>query len=161
MVCMVSSRSKQGLEEWRTQAKLKQKEQEQMVQDSGQQHYHKAVDTAPFATDTKEKSVSLAGTGTDDGDSRGAQKGGDNRWRVHRYRVHLEEKRKQAGIISNPSVQLQEAEKALAEVRCALNCELACGVRFIVGIVQALAMQEELEKKKVKEYRLRAFTGDD
>lgn len=79
-----------------------------MVRNHGQQPYPKAIDTAPFATETKEKSVA-AGDSTGDGRAEG-------QLRVQRYRSQLEEKRKQAGIITKPSSQLQEAEKALAEV---------------------------------------------
>ena len=32
---------------------------------------------------------------------------------------------------------------------------------YVIQYLQALAMQEELERKKARDYRLRAFTGDD
>ncbi len=99
-------RSKRGLEEWRNQARLKQKQKEQMVQDEGKVSFSQAVDTAPFATGESVSAVVHVQDTTSVG----------NEQRVLRYRTDLEEKRKQAGIISNPSSQLREAEKALAEV---------------------------------------------
>lgn len=115
---VVISRSKHGLEEWRNHAKLKQKQKEQMVREHGHQSYPKAIDTAPFATETKDKS-SNAGADDDAGDTLVGGEG--SKLRAQRYRVGLEEMRKQAGIISKPSSQLQEAERALAEVRSQQN----------------------------------------
>lgn len=79
----------------------------------GQQPYSKAVDTAPFATETKDGSVGAVAQGSEEEGQLRMQ----SRLTVQRYRSRLEEKRKQAGIITQPSSQLQEAEKALAEVR--------------------------------------------
>lgn len=77
----------------------------------GQQSYPKAVDTAPFATGS---TGSLPrGLPTDITSKEVAD---TNFQRVHQYRARLEENRRQIGIISKPSAQLEEAERALAEV---------------------------------------------
>lgn len=125
-------KSKQGLEEWRDQAKQMQKWMQ-----NEEEVYQRAVDTAPFATQSTEKPESPEPVHQDV--STDVEKAVFMEQLVHKHMTKLEDKRKQAGIILNPSSQLQEAEKSLAE---------------------AIAMKEELERIKSKEYRLTAFTGD-
>jgi hypothetical protein len=79
-----------------------------MVRDFGPHSYPKAADTAPFATQIEDSADHVDGDTVPDSEKRAL--------REHRYRTNLEEIRKQAGIISEPSSQLQAAEKALAEV---------------------------------------------
>ena len=75
-----------------------------------QQSYPKAVDTAPFATEPTQHPPSVPTHVTP------KEVADMNFQRVNRYRTRLEENRRQIGIISKPSTQLEEAEKALAEV---------------------------------------------
>ena len=114
-------RSKQGLEDWRNQAKLKQRMKEKMFADAGENSYVKAVEVAPFATDSVEGSaVSLRPDRTVQeavpGNRTLKLKLDIDKQIVHKYRTKLEEKRQQVGIITKPSSELQEAEQSLAEV---------------------------------------------
>lgn len=91
-----------------------------MFQDQEQHSYVKAVEIAPFATETMKtpaESSQPSRTLQDD------HLEGKVRWKVEvdqemveKYRTKLEEKRKQVGIITTPSSELKEAEKTLAEV---------------------------------------------
>ena len=83
------------------------------MREHGPPVYPKAVDTAPFATETSTGS-SLAADG-DIGDVTSEE--GRKELIASRYRTSLEGMRKQAGIIAKPSSQLQGAEKALAQVK--------------------------------------------
>ena len=117
MKCCVI-RSKQGLEEWRNQAKLKQKLKEQ---DKGELSYVRAMDMAPFATETmkteEESSRPQPSTIMQDADLLGSKLSLRlDQELVDKYRTKLKEKRQQVGIITVPSSELQEAEKNLAEV---------------------------------------------
>lgn len=98
-----NNRSQRGLEEWRHQAKLKQKEK--VLEDEY------AYARAPFATDTTQQPPSGSSDNRDGGgDEKGQEQG------VQKFKTRLEKTREQIGIISNPSLELQEAERSLAEV---------------------------------------------
>ena len=110
-------RSKQGLEEWRNQTKLKQLEAAR-----NQEPLPGITESAPYATripakpdvppmEEEEDAVALhykLGAGLD-------------HHKVQKYKTRLEEKRKQVGIIQHPSSELQQAEKCLAEVICHID----------------------------------------
>lgn len=98
-----NNRSQRGLEEWRHQAKLKQKEK--VLEDEY------AYTRAPFAIDTTQQPPSGSSDNRDGGgDEKGKEQG------VQKFKTRLEKTREQIGIISNPSLELQEAERSLAEV---------------------------------------------
>ena len=108
---LFGSRSKQGLEEWRNQAKLKQ------LQSQYQNAHPVVADTAPYATQITTKLPEISQT-FDDATSLQYKLGsGLDHHKVEKYKSRLEEKRKQVGLITHPSSELQEAEKCLAEVR--------------------------------------------
>lgn len=108
-------RSKQGLEEWRNQAKLKQRLREERVHQDAD--YLGAAQTAPFATETNEKPEMVPPQATSSNLLGSKVKVEIDYQTVQKYKTKLEEKRKQIGIISNPSSELRKAEKSLAEVR--------------------------------------------
>lgn len=90
------------------------------MENEGQDMYLKAVDTAPFATQSTEKPESPEPVHQDV--STDVEKAVFMEQLVHKHVARLEDKRKQAGIILNPSSQLQEAEKSLAEVQILYLC---------------------------------------
>lgn len=118
-------RSKQGLEEWRNQAKLKQK---LILRDGAEHSYVKAIENAPFAIDII-KIPSQTDT-LEEADPPGSNlEVGVDREVVEKFRSRLEDKRRQVGIIINPSAELQEAEKNLAEVNACPSPVSLCSLR--------------------------------
>lgn len=90
-----------------------------MLQGEEQYSYVKAVEMAPFATENIEKqevSPPPVRPLHDDTPDLLHSEMRVNQQLVQKYRIKLEEKRKQVGIITNPSSDLQAAENTLAEV---------------------------------------------
>lgn len=101
----IGCRSKRGLEEWRNQAKLQQIEASQ----------HEPVlipSSVPYATQ-----VEIKPELTHNHAPKYKPGDGPHHQKVEKYKTRLEEKRKQVGLITQPSSELQQAEKCLAEVR--------------------------------------------
>ncbi|CAI8017402.1 hypothetical protein GBAR_LOCUS10568 [Geodia barretti] len=123
-------RSKERLEQWREEARL-----DHLKPLSGGST---ASDTAPYATDRQHSPTAKAGQDLTLA-SPLSDHGEVARKRVEHYNTALQTQRRQAGLISDASSDLLEAERRLAE---------------------ALAQRDEMEEKKKRAYRLTAFTAD-
>lgn len=132
----------------------------QTAQQQNHKAHSRAAETAPYATHLPTEPETLQTVEEDVPSLRYKLGAGLDPHKVDKYKSRLEEKRKQVGLINNPTTELQEAEKCLAEVgKLAALCHHVFQYGFCL-FVQAMAMQEELEARKAKEYRLTAFTGD-
>jgi hypothetical protein len=128
-------RSKQSLNEWKEETKRLQIKAKNVTYTGGRK--------APFAVDGEGKTSAQLSIQSFNDDSSSTSKEDSEvlitEW-TKGYARKLQETRENGGLLSNPaSDDLLEAEHKLAE---------------------ALAVRKHFENKRVRDYRLRAFTGD-
>lgn len=93
----------------------------QAAQQQNHKSHSKPADTAPYATQLPTKPEILETVEEDVPSLRYKLGAGLDPHKVDKYKSRLEEKRKQVGLITDPTTELQQAEKCLAEVRKTLH----------------------------------------